>query len=155
MLTNLRIRLAVASCIALISFFGTAHASTDGTEQQSSKLLVLEHLWNEAQVNRDSGALEALIADTFIDTEYDGETSDRTKFLSDIRDPKFKPNMLTIQEVKVNLYRDTAVVSGVYHAKGTYNTQAYEHTGRFTDTWIFEGGKWLCVASHSSLIKKN
>jgi hypothetical protein len=57
--------------------------------------------------------------------------------------------------VKVNLYRDTAVVSGVYHAKGTYNAQAYEHTGRFTDTWIFEGGKWLCVASHSSLIKKN
>ncbi len=148
-------RLSVALSVALIALFAAAFASTDGTEEQSSKLLVLEHLWNEAQVNRDSGSLQALIADTFIDTEYDGEVSDRMKFLADIRDPRFKPSALTIQEVKVNLYRDTAVVSGIYHAKGTYNTQAYEHTGRFTDTWIFEGGKWLCVASHSSLIKKN
>jgi hypothetical protein len=26
--------------------------------------------------------------------------------------------------------------------------------GRFTDSWIYEGGKWQCVASHTSLLKK-
>ena len=49
--------------------------------------------WNEAQVNRDSGALERLVAEP-VNTEYDGEVSDRSKFLADIRDPEFKPTFL-------------------------------------------------------------
>ena len=48
----------------------------------------------------------------------------------------------------------TAVVTGIYLTKGTYSGRIYEHTGRFTDTWIFENGRWLCVASHTSLVKK-
>lgn len=55
--------------------------------------------------------------------------------------------------MKVNLYRDTAVVTGTYRIKDTYNRKAYDHVGRFTDTWIFEAGRWQCVASHTSLIK--
>jgi hypothetical protein len=43
---------------------------------------VLEHLWNDAQVHRDSRVLEALVADRFVNTEYDGEVSDRDKFLN-------------------------------------------------------------------------
>jgi len=105
-------------------------------------------------VHRDSRALEALIADRFVNTEYDGEVSDRDKFLADIKDPEFKPSVMNIRDVKVNLYRDTAVVTGIYLTKGTYSGRIYEHTGRFTDTWIFENGRWLCVASHTSLVKK-
>jgi len=26
--------------------------------------------------------------------------------------------------------------------------------GRFTDTWVLDMGKWQCVASHTSLLKK-
>jgi len=37
----------------------------------------------------------------------------------------------------VNVYRDTAVVTGIDHAKGMVSRKSYEHTGRFTDTWIF------------------
>ena len=120
---------------------------------QEGKLLALEKMWNQAQIARDSNAIQSLIADKFIDTEYDGEVSDREKFLADIRDPEYKPSAMNVQEVKVNLYRDTAVVTGIYHTRGTYNRKAYDHVGRFTDTWIFEGGRWQCVASHTSLIK--
>lgn len=121
---------------------------------QQARIVVLERLWNDAQVHRDSRALEAMVADRFVNTEYDGEVSDREKFLADIKNPEFKPDMMNIREVKVNLYRDTAVVTGIYQTKGTYSGKAYEHTGRFTDTWIFENGRWLCVASHTSLLRK-
>jgi hypothetical protein len=33
-------------------------------------------------------ALEAMIADRFVNTEYDGEVSQRDKFLSDVNDPE-------------------------------------------------------------------
>ena len=50
-------------------------------------------------------ALEALIADGFVNTEYDGEVSERDKFLADIKNPEFKPSAMKIRDVKVNVYR--------------------------------------------------
>jgi len=114
----------------------------------------MEHLWNEAQVNRDSRALDGLVGAAFINTEWDGAVSDKTKFLADIKDPQFKPSSMTIQDVKVSMYGDSAVVAGIYHTKGIYQGKPYEHLGRFTDTWVFTEGRWQCAASHTSLLKK-
>jgi ketosteroid isomerase-like protein len=124
------------------------------SDPRETKLLVLEHMWNEAQVNRDAAALEALVGSKFINTEWNGEVSDKQHFLADIKDPLFKPSSLTIQDVKMSFYGDTAVVIGTYHAQGTYQGRAYDHLGRFTDTWVLENATWQCVASHTSLIKK-
>ncbi len=135
-------------------FVAAVWAQSSPSDPRESKLIVLEHLWNEAQVNGDSSALAAMVADPFTDTEYDGEVSDRQKFLADIRDPKFKPSAMNIQDVKVAFFQNTAIVTGTYHVKGEYSGRPYEHFGRFTDTWINQNGTWMCVASHSSLIKK-
>ena len=138
----------------LLSICTFAQTASYGADPQESKLIVLEHLWNEAQVHRDSGALAELIGDRFVNTEYDGEVSNRAKFLADIKDPLFKPVMVTIQDVKVNMYQQAAVVAGVYHTKGSYKGKPYDHKGRFTDTWISLGGRWQCVASHFSVKPK-
>jgi hypothetical protein len=121
---------------------------------RESQLVSLERLWNEAQVHRDSQALGSMIADKFVNTEWDGEVSDRGRFLADIANPKFESTSLTIQDVKVTLFQSTAVVTGTYHSKGSYVNKSYDHLGRFTDTWVFADGKWQCVASHTSLLQK-
>lgn len=135
-------------------FVLTAFPILAQADPREAKILVLERMWNEAQVNRDSAALDALVAEHFVNTEYDGEVSDKTKFLADIRDPLFKPSVVAIQDAKVALYGETAIVIGNYHTKGTYQGRPYEHFGRFTDTWVLDNGKWQCVASHTSLVKK-
>ena len=142
-----------ALCCLLLALGSVALAAQDA-DPREGKIVVLERLWNEAQVNRDSAALDALVAERFVNTEYDGEVSDKTRFLSDIRDPQFKPTSAAIQDVKVTFFGDTAIVIGVYHTKGTYQGKPYDHVGRFTDTWIQQAGKWQCVASHTSLMKK-
>jgi hypothetical protein len=121
--------------------------------KETANLIALEHMWNEAQVSRDSTAIASMIGDKFINTEYDGEVSNRGKFLSDFADPKFKPSLMNIQNIEVAAYSNTAIVTGDYHTKGIYGSKPYEHFGRFTDTWVYQDGKWLCVASHSSLKK--
>jgi ketosteroid isomerase-like protein len=122
---------------------------------QENRLVALERLWNEAQLNRDSNALARMIGDKFVNTEWDGEVSERGKFLADIEDPQFRPTGLTIQNVKVIFYHQTAIVTGTYHAKGTYEGKSYDHIGRFTDTWVAsDSDSWQCVASHTSLIQK-
>jgi hypothetical protein len=57
------------------------------TDPREDKLLVLERMWNEAQVNRDAAALDALVDSRFVNTEWDGGVSDKQHFLADIRDP--------------------------------------------------------------------
>jgi hypothetical protein len=121
---------------------------------ESAKLVALERMWNQAQLVRDAAAVAGMIGDKFINTEYDGEVSDRGKFLADFADPKFQPSIMSIDDVKVEMYSTTAIVTGIYHTKGTYGAKPYEHFGRFTDTWVYQEGKWLCVASHTSLLKK-
>lgn len=140
-------------CCALLALGPVGLVAQQG-DPREAKLVVLERLWNEAQVNRDSASLDALVSNRFVNTEYDGELSDRTKFLADIKDPLFKPSSANIQDVKVNMFGNTAVVTGIYRTKGTYQGKPYDHLGRFTDTWILENGKWQCVASHTSLLKK-
>ena len=138
-------------CFLVLAAVGMAAQQADPRE---SKLLVLERLWNEAQVNRDSSALDALVSSRFVNTEWDGEVSDKQRFLADIKDPLFRPTLANIQDVKMNFFGDTAVITGIYHTQGTYHGKPYDHVGRFTDTWFFDFGKWQCVASHTSLLKK-
>jgi ketosteroid isomerase-like protein len=141
------------SCYLLL-IFGAVSLAAQQSDPRESKLMVLEHLWNEAQVNRDAAALDALVSSRFVNTEWDGEISDKQKFLADIRDPRFKPTQANIQDLKMNFFGDTAVVTGIYHTAGTYQGKPYDHIGRFTDTWVLDQGKWQCVASHTSLLKK-
>jgi len=138
-------------CCLVVTVCALAQPPSDA---EGAKLVALERMWNQAQVSRDATAIAAMIGDKFTNTEWDGEVSNRGKFLADFADPKFQPVLMNIQDVKVELYSNTAIVTGTYHTKGTYGGKPYEHFGRFTDTWLSQDGKWLCVASHSSLLKK-
>jgi ketosteroid isomerase-like protein len=141
-------------CCCFLLAMSAMTMAAQQADPRESKLMILERLWNEAQVNRDAQALDQLVSSRFVNTEYDGEVSDKQKFLADIKDPLFKPATATISEVKMNFFGDTAVVTGTYHTAGTYQSKPYDHVGRFTDTWILDMGKWQCVASHTSLLKK-
>jgi len=141
-------------CCLVITLCAFGQTPQYASYSDTSNLIALERMWNQAQVSRDATAIASMIGDRFVNTEYDGEVSNRGKFLADFADPKFRPSLMNIEDVKVEMYQSTAVVTGTYHTKGIYGTKPYEHVGRFTDTWIFQDGKWFCVASHTSLLKK-
>jgi hypothetical protein len=119
-----------------------------------SLLLALEKAWNQAQLNHDSKALDGLVADTFISTDNDGTFMSKTEFLADNRDLSYAPSLMTNSDERIFLYENVAVVAGIYHAKGLNKGKPFDHYGRFTDTWVYLNGKWLCVATHTSALKK-
>jgi hypothetical protein len=71
----------VLCSLLLLAACALAQSGSPDAAAQEAKLVVLEHLWNNAQIHRDSHALEALIADRFVNTEYDGEVSEPDRFL--------------------------------------------------------------------------
>ena len=117
-------------------------------------LIALENAWNQAQMHRDGEALNRLIVDTFVYTDWDGTLLNKAKFIADSKDPSVETTLVANDDVQVYFYPGFAVVAGAYHAKGTNKGKPFDHYGRFTDTWIFTEGQWRCVASHTNLMKK-
>lgn len=141
-------------CILLLTLSLGAAAQSDVARGEESKLIALENAWNQAQLNRDSKALDALLADTFLSTDNDAKLMNKAEFLADNRDPDYVFSLLANSDMKVITYGSAAVVAGVYHAKGTYKGKVFDHYGRFTDTWVYSKNRWQCVASHTSPMKK-
>lgn|ERR1041385_1426157 len=141
-------------CMVVLVLLLPSRAANDSSETDREKLIALENAWNQAQLHHDAQAVAQLLPETFVYTDYDGTLMNKAKFLADIKDPAYHPVSMSNDNLQVFPYHNIAIVIGRYHAKGTYKGKAFEHHGRFTDTWLFQDGKWLCVASHTNLIKQ-
>ena len=140
--------------LCLLVFGAVLPSLARDSAADESMLIALENAWNQAQLHRDGKALNALVADTFVYTDYDGTVMNKPQFMSDLKDPAYRASMVANEDVRVIRYENLAIVIGTYHTKGTYKTTPFDHRGRFTDTWIFQSGKWQCIASHTSLLTK-
>jgi ketosteroid isomerase-like protein len=143
---------ALVLCVLLLA--ALALSSTNEVDVDRSKLIALENAWNQAQIHHDAGAVGQLLPDSFVYTDYDGTVMNKAKFLADVKDEKYKATSISNEDVQVFPYQNAAIVIGTYHSKGTYAGKPFDHRGRFTDTWIYQDGKWLCVATHTNLITK-
>jgi len=143
-----------AVCLCLCLVLGSLVYAAEPSNGDQSKIIALENAWNQAQLHHDSKALNSLVSDTFIYTDYDGTVMNKSQFLADIKDPAYKASLIANEDQKVYSYNSAAIVVGTYHTKGSYKGKAFEHFGRFTDTWVFQDGTWRCVASHTTLLNK-
>jgi hypothetical protein len=145
----------VAVCLLWLAVaLANAQKSPASTHGNESLLMALENGWNQAQLHHDSKALDGLVADTFISTDNDGVLMNKSQFLADNSDLSYAPTIMANSDEQIFLYGNVAVVAGIYHAKGLNKGKPFDHYGRFTDTWTFLNGKWVCVASHTSALKK-
>jgi len=124
-----------------------AHADSEKT-----KILALENAWNQAEKNKDAKALDGLLASTLVYVDYDGTFMDKAKFMASVKAPTLHPEQIVNESMTAYMYGDSAVVTGIYREKGAHNGKPYSRRGRFTDTWVNQGGTWVCAASQSTLI---
>ena len=140
--------------VLLLTALGIAQVRSKDAEAEKTKLIALENAWNQAQIHRDGQALDSLLADTFVYTDWDGTVLNKSRFIADIKDPSVETTLVANEGVDVYFYPGTAVVTGAYHAKGKSKGRPFDHHGRFTDTWIQVNGQWICAASHTNLVGK-
>jgi len=130
----------------LLLSVGSAAADRD-----SSKILAMEKIWNQAELQNDAQALELILSEDFMMTVGDGGTLNKKQTLDSVRDKTYKPTLLQSEHMQVRMHGDAAVVTGAYHEKGTDKGRPFDRRGRFTDTWMFFDNRWQCVASHFSV----
>jgi len=120
----------------------------------ASKIVAMENLWNQMQLNHDAPAMEKMLDDDFVLTDYDGSLLNKSQFLDSIKDMSVKLAMEMSEGMKLHQHGTTVVITGATREKGTQNGKPFTHSGRFTDTWMKKDGRWLCVASHLGVVSK-
>jgi ketosteroid isomerase-like protein len=113
-----------------------------------------ERQWLDSQKSNKPEQLAPLLAEKFVSTGTDGKVTNKVQTLADAKATHW--TSVEYENLEVVAYGDAAVATGVYIAKGTDSKgKPMDENERFTDTWVkMAGGKWQCVASHGSTIKK-
>jgi ketosteroid isomerase-like protein len=137
---------------ALVLVSGVAAARPP--EDVAQALTKLENDWAKAGLAGDAAALEKLLTPDYVYTNQDGEMASRAEMVAGIRSGSTKYDTFTVGDMKVHVYGDAAVVTGKATTKGKENGKPIDETVRFTDTWVKQGGQWLCAATQVSRIPK-
>jgi ketosteroid isomerase-like protein len=138
---------AVASVILTVCVVTFAQ----GTVAQT--LMDLERQWVKAALAGKGEALAPLLAPDFVSVQSDGTMHTKAAYVAMTIKGKWQVN--DVSDMKVQVYGDSAVVTGVWTGKGTDGTgKAFDGKERFADTWVkMSDGKWQCVVSASAPMK--
>ena len=127
----------------------TKDQKDQGDPAAIKELRDLVRLWDEASVKGDAATLDRLLADEF---SFVGGVR-RAAYLESVKAKTADTFVESAEssELQVQVYGDTAVVTGVDTVKGKNRGQAYENTYLYMDLWVKRAGRWQCVKAYSSL----
>ena len=143
--------------IAVVAFSAAAIAS--GQEQsairdpKSIAEQVIRKLDNEriqAQIHADAAALKRIYADDFIGIGPSGTVRTKKEVLADFASGSLKFQSITTDDVRIRVYGNAAVETGLSTMKGQDAEKVVPEENRFTRVWIKQGGRWRLVANHYS-----
>ncbi|MBZ5542726.1 MAG: nuclear transport factor 2 family protein [Acidobacteriia bacterium] len=126
-------------------------AAAEG-EDVAAELKALENAWSDAMLKHDAAALDAILDDSLVEISPAGTVSNKAKDLADLKAGEPKLESFSLDDMKVHVYGNAAVVTGRFAIKGTDKGKDISGTGRFTDTFVKRNGKWRCVASQATII---
>jgi ketosteroid isomerase-like protein len=123
--------------------------SSNASAEAAQAILQIERDIMTAIKNKDAATLEPLLADDFIYRTHFGAEANKAEFLRSIA--SFPVEILAIrgEELKVNVYGKTAVLTGVQLAEArTPEGAAEESVVAFTDIFVRLEGRWLMVLAY-------
>ena len=145
-------RILILGC-ALLAGGAAIVAQQQPLSDDAGRVLALEKAWNHALEEKDSKALDMLLADTMTSIDTDGSIASKSDFLASIKAPDYKPSQVVTEQTNIQVYGAAAVVTGIFRVREIRNGKPFQRRERFTDVWIKASGSWRCVATQSTLIQ--
>lgn len=124
--------------------------SSDAAAEQELKNLV--RAWDDAVVKGDTATLDRILAAEF---SFVGGV-DKSRFLAVMgsKSPDTFVESAVSTEVQVQVYGDTAVLTGLDTMSGKNKGQPYTEKWLYMDVWVKRDGRWQCVKTYSALAGK-
>ncbi len=143
-----RILFAAVLVSFVVSLSGGQTIHENGGEQVVTEA---ERRWEEALKQFDAEAMQSILAEDDLQTDWKGVVQDKASWIHDfkqvaanVRSGKTQWEM-SFDDEKVRIYGDAAIVTG----RGTFNGRRQgapvNHVIRFTNVWAKRRGAWQLV----------
>jgi len=137
---------ALALIVAAPAVGQTSKKDRDAKVEQELRRLVLQ--WDTALVKNDVASLDRLLADEFSFVGGNNKAQYLASFKPGSPDSFVESAVST--EIQVQVYDNTAVLTGLDTIKGKHKGQAYVAKWLYLDVWVFRDGRWQCVKTYAS-----
>ena len=113
----------------------------------------LEKEWEASIAKHDPSVIDRLVADDFVGVSSTGKIGDKVTLIYEAKRDKNVYKTASARQMSVRTFGPhVAVVLGVTRESGSVSAgRSFNHTFRFTDTWMERGGKWQCIAAHAAV----
>lgn len=142
---------AILSALCCGVFAQSKERPSAGAEQA---VMRIERELLNAVLKGDASANERYLADTYVFTGPDGTVENKAQAIADLKSGDLKLQSASLDNAKVQVYGDTAVVTYSSNDKGTYKGKDITGKTRWTDVFVNHNGGWQLVASHGTMLPK-
>jgi ketosteroid isomerase-like protein len=146
---------ALTGVAMIVIVFGISSGQPTARQAKIERdLMQMEHDWSAAYLSHDVSVVDRIVADDFIGTDGRGIMTDKKQELEDARseNPNRKILSEAIDDLKVRIYGDTAIVNGRTTEKIQSGGKEFVIQYRRTDVFVKRNGRWQCVSFHGSRI---
>jgi ketosteroid isomerase-like protein len=117
------------------------------------ELIKVENDWSKAYMKHDSKASQLFYATEYLGTDPTGKTYNKAESIQADASPNTAVTSAVLSDLKVHVYGQTGVVTGVNAIQGTSDGKDIGGEYRFTDVFVKRDGRWQCVASQSTEVE--
>jgi len=139
------------SALCCSGFGQSKERPSGGTEQA---VMRIERELLDGVLKGDASANERYLADTYVFTGPDGTVENKAQAIADLKSGDLKLQSASLDNSKVQVYGDAAVVTYSSNDKGTYKGKDISGKTRWTDVFVNRDGRWQLVASHGTMLPK-
>ena len=140
--------------VSLVMSASTVSAMDSGSQGVVQAITQLENQWANAILKADVAAQDKIEAPDYTISSFDGSIASRAENDADLTSGVYKCASFTIDEMKVSVYGDSAIVHGSESEKSTYKGADTSGQYRFTDVFVKQGDAWVAVTTHVSKVAK-
>ena len=140
----------VAVCLSLARAMAAEEKA--GNDEQIIKQL--EQEWADALLKRDQAAIDRIRSADWVLTDPEGALIAKAQADADLKSGTVKFESIKLDELKVRVDGDTAVVHGLETRKSSYKGKDTSGQYRFTDVFVKRNGRWQAVATHLTRVVK-
>jgi len=130
----------------------SGQATSSGQQGVEQELIRLEREAVQALIKRDISVLESFTAEDYTGTSPDGMFYTRAQARDSVTSGDYALESAELDDMKVRVYGDTAVLTGRSTEKSRYKGQDVSGQYRFIDVFVKQGGRWRVVASQATRI---
>jgi len=116
------------------------------------EIVNLEHEAAHAIRLGDTAFFHRVYSDDFNGTLSHGEVVSKTAFITAVQSSSFKYEAFSASDIKVHIYRDTAVATCLWSSRATFKGQSLNNQMRVMHIYVNSGSGWKVVAGQASAL---